>query len=84
MFAPTTLRGYSKFLKKILDPRSASLVFQQGYSQEVEDIFKFYSDEQPTCDHRPLTEDDYERFISRRAARREPALTRQISKSVIY
>ncbi|XP_073960802.1 kynurenine/alpha-aminoadipate aminotransferase, mitochondrial-like [Choristoneura fumiferana] len=79
MFAPMTLCGYSKLFKKVLDPRSASLVFQQGYSQEVDDIFKFYSDEQPPCDHRPLTEDDYGRFISQRAARREPALTRQIT-----
>lgn len=52
--------------------------------QSLEEFFKFYSDSGKYEErYKPLTEKDYVRFISTRAAKREPALTRQISKCII-
>ncbi|XP_026500078.1 kynurenine/alpha-aminoadipate aminotransferase, mitochondrial [Vanessa tameamea] len=71
--------------KKILDPRPLySVLKSRQYSQNADDIFKFY-DDQPSHmlelkeKYRTLDEKDYNRFISKRAMKREPALTRQIT-----
>ncbi|XP_063547153.1 kynurenine/alpha-aminoadipate aminotransferase, mitochondrial [Cydia strobilella] len=72
MFVPSKLFRGHKMARRLLRPARA-------YSQETDDFFKFYSDEVPNTEHRPLTEADYDRFISHRAARREPALTRLIT-----
>ncbi|XP_041972044.1 kynurenine/alpha-aminoadipate aminotransferase, mitochondrial [Aricia agestis] len=44
-----------------------------------EDIFRFHPDQPVISDHRVLDEHDYQRFVSRRAAAREPALTRTMT-----
>jgi hypothetical protein len=77
MFVPSKLLRGHKAVRRLLERP----VPARAYSQEVDDLFKFYDDGASTK-HRPLTEADYDRFISQRAARREPALTRQISKYI--
>ncbi|XP_063374567.1 kynurenine/alpha-aminoadipate aminotransferase, mitochondrial [Cydia amplana] len=72
MFVPSKLFHGHNMARRLLWPARA-------YSYNTDDFFKFYSDEGPNTEHRPLTKADYDRFISRRAARREPALTRQIT-----
>lgn len=53
---------------------------QKSGPQSLQDFFKFYSDDKLEDRYKPLTDKDYNRFISVRASKREPALTRQISK----
>lgn len=68
---------------KLFDIRPINTVFNKFFSQnEVSDFFKFYSDKVNNLSdkYRPLTAEDYNRFISKRSAKREPALTRQISE----
>lgn len=72
-------RSNIEFLKKIQELRP---VIARKYSQLNEsndDIFKFYSDRVENSKYAPLAEEDYQRFISKRAAKREPAITRQIT-----
>lgn len=57
---------------------------QNSQLQSLEEFFKFYSDSVKHEDRfKPLCDNDYGRFISSRAAKREPALTRQISKYLL-
>lgn len=75
--------GLKKFnielLKNSFKSRPQYLV--KHYSQDVKDIFKFYSEEPVVNDkYRVLDEQDYQRFLSQRARRREPALTRTMSE----
>lgn len=69
--------------KKLFEIRSVTLLAKKYYSQQenFDEFFKFYSDKVCHDDrYKPLNGKDYDRFISVRAARREPAVTRQISK----
>ncbi|XP_032522047.2 kynurenine/alpha-aminoadipate aminotransferase, mitochondrial-like [Danaus plexippus] len=56
-------------------------VLKKSYSQNVEDIFKFYSEERNDFrqKYRVLDEKDYKRFLSKRALKRQPGLTRQMT-----
>lgn len=81
MFSPSKLRFNTKLFKKILDVRSSYELSKVRYSDDTPEILKFYSDTPWELDKYPkLSEDDYTRFISKRAMKREPAVTRQISK----
>ncbi|KAJ0171939.1 hypothetical protein K1T71_012702 [Dendrolimus kikuchii] len=67
-------------LKKLIEIRPLLSVRKYSQSNESnENIFKFYSDGNESSKHEPLAEEDYQRFISQRAARREPAITRLIT-----
>ncbi|KPJ04328.1 hypothetical protein RR46_00642 [Papilio xuthus] len=81
MFSPSKLRINTKLFKKLLDLRSCYELSKIRYSDDIPEILKFYSDTPASCqlDKYPkLTEDDYTRFITKKAMKREPADTRQI------
>ncbi|KPI98582.1 Kynurenine/alpha-aminoadipate aminotransferase, mitochondrial [Papilio xuthus] len=83
MFSPSKLRINTKLFKKLLDLRSCYELSKIRYSDDIPEILKFYSDTPASCqlDKYPkLTEDDYTRFITKKAMKREPADTRQITK----
>ncbi|XP_068624195.1 kynurenine/alpha-aminoadipate aminotransferase, mitochondrial [Battus philenor] len=75
MFSPSTLRAGAAPLARLLAPLARA-----SSTQEAFDPLKFYS-EQPwrPREYAPLAEDDYTRFISKKALKREPALTRQLT-----
>ncbi|XP_049706282.2 kynurenine/alpha-aminoadipate aminotransferase, mitochondrial [Helicoverpa armigera] len=69
--------------KKIFEARSVTLLSKKQFSQKdvnVDEFFKFYN-ESGQCEDRykPLKDRDYDRFLSTRASRREPSLTRQMT-----
>lgn len=74
----------SEFARRLFEVRAVSLILKKKFSQkelDVKEFFKFYSEHSYYDDrYKPLTEQDYDRFISTRASRREPAVTRQISE----
>ncbi|KAL0860643.1 hypothetical protein ABMA27_009993 [Loxostege sticticalis] len=71
----------SEVIKKFLDLRPLYCVVKNNYSQKSDDLFKCYSDQGAFVGkYEPLNEQDYGRFVSKRAGSREPALTRQMSK----
>ncbi|XP_034825986.1 kynurenine/alpha-aminoadipate aminotransferase, mitochondrial isoform X1 [Maniola hyperantus] len=74
-------RMNAKMFKKLVDAKPLCAVTRCRYSSNVEDIFKFYSDTKCDLDqkYRVLDDKDYARFFSKRALRREPAFTRQIT-----
>lgn len=85
MFVTTKLRRVNRELaKRLFEARAVTLVLKKDFSQrdvDVNEFFKFYNESSCQEDrYKPLTEQDYDRFLSTRAARREPALTRQISE----
>uniref|UniRef100_A0A2A4K0Z8 Aminotransferase class I/classII large domain-containing protein n=1 Tax=Heliothis virescens TaxID=7102 RepID=A0A2A4K0Z8_HELVI len=69
--------------KRLYEARSVTLLLKKQFSQKdvnVDEFFKFYSENGHHDDrYKPLNERDYGRFLSTRASRREPALTRQIT-----
>ncbi|XP_075985878.1 kynurenine/alpha-aminoadipate aminotransferase, mitochondrial [Anticarsia gemmatalis] len=83
MLATTKLgKANVELAKKLFEIRTVSLLIKKNYSQQenLEKFFKFYSDDKFYDDrYKPLTGNDYDRFISARSSRREPALTRQIT-----
>lgn len=69
--------------KKVFDMRPVYSIVKRKYSQndELVKFFKFYSDNEKNDDKfKPLSENDYLRFVSVRSSKREPILTRQLSK----
>ena len=78
----------SELTKKLFEARAVTLILKKQFSQRevnVEEFFKFYSENSYHDDrYKPLAERDYDRFLSTRASRREPALTRQISEYFTY
>lgn len=75
----------NKTIVKKLNFKSVSLQLRNfsksSQIQSIDEFFKFYSDSGVYEErYKPLGEKDYGRFISSRAAKREPALTRQISE----
>ncbi|CAK1589881.1 unnamed protein product [Parnassius mnemosyne] len=83
MFSPLKFQP-SKLLKKLTDSRAVyNLRYSSklSYSDDTPEVLKFYSDTPwDLGDKYPaLTEQDYNRFISKKALKREPALTRQIT-----
>ncbi|CAB3226197.1 unnamed protein product, partial [Arctia plantaginis] len=83
MFATVKLgKKNGELAKKLFEIRSVTLLAKKNYSQQenVDEFFKFYSDKVYHDDrYKPLNGKDYDRFISLRSARREPAVTRQIT-----
>lgn len=83
MFATVKLgKVNGELAKKLFDIRTVPVIIKKNYSQQesVAKFFKFYSDDVYYDDrYKPLSGKDYDRFISTRAARREPAVTRQIT-----
>ncbi|RVE45022.1 hypothetical protein evm_010340 [Chilo suppressalis] len=68
-------------VRNLYDARSVLVLINRKYSQKQDDFFKFYSDNGAFYgNHEPLTEQDYNRFFSKRSLRREPALTREMTK----
>ncbi|XP_048487224.1 kynurenine/alpha-aminoadipate aminotransferase, mitochondrial [Plutella xylostella] len=74
-----SLSPSAKLLKTLLEGHTLHSVRGVSQSFNYEDIFKFYSDA-PAPAATPLTDRDYERFISKRSALRQPGLTRQITQ----
>ncbi|XP_023946555.2 kynurenine/alpha-aminoadipate aminotransferase, mitochondrial [Bicyclus anynana] len=70
-----------KLFKKLSGARALCALLKCRYSTSADDIFKFYPDEETKVNqkYRVLDEKDYSRFFSKRALRREPAFTRQIT-----
>lgn len=80
MFVTSKVFRPNKKLVKNIQPLYF-LLRKYSQNESMENFFKFYSDSGRLEERfRPLTEKDYDRFISVRAARREPSLTRLISK----
>ncbi|CAH0697428.1 unnamed protein product [Spodoptera exigua] len=84
MFVTKKLAKVNRELtKRLFEARSVTLILKKDFSQrdvDVNEFFKFYNENSCQEDrYKPLTEQDYDRFLSTRAARREPALTRQIT-----
>ncbi|XP_022837571.1 kynurenine/alpha-aminoadipate aminotransferase, mitochondrial [Spodoptera litura] len=84
MFVTTKLRKVNRELaKRLFEARAVTLILKKDFSQrdvDVNEFFKFYNENSYQEDrYKPLTEQDYDRYLSTRAARREPALTRQIT-----
>lgn len=75
-----------KLVKSFLDVRPIYTVTKIKYSHNVKDIFKFYKEDECSVNnkYRILDEKDYNRFLSKRALKRQPALTRQISKYFMF
>lgn len=84
----------NKIIKKLLDVRPIYTIAMSQFSlsneksengkthQNLDDVFKFYNEESPdfSAKYRPLGDTDYQKYFSSRAMKREPALTRVISK----
>lgn len=72
----------AELVKKLLDVRPIYNGIKKKYSQKIEDIFKFYKEDECHVNnkYRVLEDQDYDRFISKRAMIRQPSLTRHISK----
>ncbi|CAH0714778.1 unnamed protein product, partial [Brenthis ino] len=71
----------AELVKKLLDVRPIYNGIKKKYSQKIEDIFKFYKEDECHANnkYRVLEENDYDRFISKRAMIRQPSLTRHIT-----
>lgn len=88
----------SKLLKKLIDVRPIYTVAANQFSlsnvnsenandaPNSDDIFKFYNEASPdfSAKYRPLGDQDYQKYFSSRAMRREPALTRVISEYPLF
>lgn len=84
----------NKIIKKLVEIRPIYSVARKQFSltndnaqnglksQESGDIFKFYNEASPdfSAKYRPLEDKDYQKYYSSRALKREPGLTRVISK----
>lgn len=79
-------KSNADFLKRLFDVRPLYSSVKANYSQKqsTEEFFKFYSGGNDFGNYKPLSEQDYNRFISVRSSRREPAITRQISKCILH
>lgn len=67
-------------MKKVFEIKPC-VVLRAKYSQaSTKEFFKFYDENINVGDHKVLDVEDYGRFISTRSSRREPAITRVISK----
>ncbi|VVC94946.1 unnamed protein product [Leptidea sinapis] len=72
----------SKIQREILKEVSLLSTLRRGLSNNVEDIFNFHGDRETLGfkdRYRVLDEKDYERFISSRSSKREPAMTRSLT-----
>ncbi|CAH2058464.1 unnamed protein product, partial [Iphiclides podalirius] len=81
MFCPLKFKPSAKLLRGLVEARNSFVISKFSISDNTPEVLKFYSEnpwdlggKYPT-----LTENDYTRFISKRALKREPALTRQIT-----
>lgn len=86
MFCPLKFKPSPKLLKRLLEARTSVVISKSNISDNTPEALKFYSES--TWDlggkYPSLNEEDYARFISKRAMRREPALTRQMSEFNFY
>ncbi|KAJ8708609.1 hypothetical protein PYW08_009991 [Mythimna loreyi] len=83
MFVTTKFGKLNEFKKGLFEARAVALVLKKQFSQKdvnLDEFFKFYSDSGYHEDrYKPLSGRDYDRFLSTRAARRQPSLTREIT-----
>ncbi|XP_049881299.1 kynurenine/alpha-aminoadipate aminotransferase, mitochondrial isoform X2 [Pectinophora gossypiella] len=76
----------TKLIKRFLEIRPVFVISKKYLSQnqynDCEGLFKCYSDDGGNFGdkYKPLSGDDYDRFISDRAKKREPALTRLVTQ----
>ncbi|XP_059045971.1 kynurenine/alpha-aminoadipate aminotransferase, mitochondrial [Achroia grisella] len=69
-----------EFVRRLLDMRPKFCIARNNSTKTPDEFLKFYSEENSVnIKYRPLTEQDYMRFISKRSSLREPALTRVIT-----
>ncbi|KAJ8708266.1 hypothetical protein PYW07_010391 [Mythimna separata] len=83
MFVTTKFGKLNDLRKGLFEARAVALVLKKQFSQKdvnVDEFFKFYSESDYHEDrYKPLSGRDYDRFLSTRALRREPSLTREIT-----
>ncbi|KAM3958415.1 kynurenine/alpha-aminoadipate aminotransferase, mitochondrial-like [Aphomia sociella] len=68
-----------ELVKRLFEIRPIFCLIRNNSTKCSDNFNKFYRDDGVTTNHRILNDQDYKRFISKRASLREPALTRLIT-----